>query len=95
MRVLSLDLRIPNDRMVNFSVWSGPGTPDGHLKLIIKVLLPTKNNMNGGSKYHHEDIKWTGTDKSRRQAIIAFLSRNKDKEMDIKQAMYYVRNLFI
>lgn len=81
--------------LINFSVWNGIAAPDGHIKLVLKVTLPPEQGMMGPSKYHREDIPWDGTDKGLRQNIIAFLSRGRDKEFDIKRAMYHVKNLFI
>lgn len=95
MRMLSLDKTISGSRLVNFSVWNGIAAPEGHIKLVIKVTLPPEKGMMGASKYHREDIKWNGTDKNLRENIIAFLSRNKDKDFDVKAAMYHIRNLFI
>lgn len=95
MRVLSLDMRMNGNTLINFSVWNGIAAPEGHLKFIIKVTLPPENGMMGESKYHREDIKWNGADKGLRENIIAFLSRNKDREFDIRRAMYQIRNIFV
>lgn len=94
MRLLNVDQR-GGDNLINFSVWSGIASPDGHVKMVIKVILPPKNGMIGESKYHREDVRWDGTPKGFRQAIIAFLSRGSDKEFDVKQAMYLLKNLFV
>ncbi len=93
--MLSLDLKGQNNKLINFSVWNGIAAPEGHIKLVLKVTLPPEKGMMGASKYHREDIKWNGTDKGLRQNIIAFLSRWKDKEFDIRQAMYQLRNIFV
>lgn len=95
MRILSLDQRMSDNTLVNFSVWNGVSAPDGHIKLVLKVILPPEKGMMGESKYHREDVPWNGTDKGLRKNIIAFLSRSNDKEMDIKRAMHHVKNLFI
>lgn len=97
MRMLSLDLRGPSNKLINFSVWNGIAAPEGHVKIIIKVTLPPDKGMMGESKYHREDIKWDGTDKGLRQNIIAFLSQGKtrDREFDIRQASYKLFNLFV
>lgn len=93
--MLSLDLKGQNNKLINFSVWNGIAAPEGHIKLVLKVTLPPEKGMMGVSKYHREDIKWNGTDKGLRQNIIAFLSKWKDKEFDIRQAMYQLRNIFV
>lgn len=95
MRVLSLDLRGQGGRLINFAVWNGISSPQGHLKMTIKVILPPKNGMIGDTKYHNEDIKWNGTDKDLRRAILHFLSKWDDKEFDIRNAMYSVKQLFV
>jgi hypothetical protein len=95
MRILSLDQRGQSGKIINFSVWSGIASPEGHIKMILKVTMPPRNGMIGESKYHREDIKWNGTDKDLRQSIISFLSQGKNKEFDIKQAMYQLKNLFV
>lgn len=94
MRLFSLDQSM-QDTLINFSVWEGISAPDGHLKLVLKVTPPPEKGMMGISKYHRENIKWNGTRKSLRQAILTFLSSGAGKESDIKQAMFYVKNLFI
>ncbi len=93
--MLSLDLRGQGERLINFSVWNGAAAPNGHISLILKVTLPPSNGMIGESKYHHEDIKWDGSDKGLRQNIIMFTSKWRDKEFDIRNAMYQVRKLFV
>lgn len=95
MRILSIDLRGQEGRLINFAVWNGIAAPQGHLKMTIKVTLPPKNGMIGDSKYHHEDVKWNGTDKDIRRAILHFLSKWDDKEFDIRNAMYSVKIMFV
>lgn len=94
MRMLSLDLRGQGGRLINFAVWNGIAAPDGHLKMTIKVILPAKNGMIGDVKYHDENIKWSGTDKDIRRAVLHFLSKWNDKEFDIRNAMHSVKNIF-
>lgn len=95
MRMLSLDRSMAGNTLINFSVWNGISAPEGHLKIVIKVTLPPDKGMMGDSKYHREDIRWNGTDKGLRQAILHFLSKGEGKEFDIKRAMYHVKQLFI
>lgn len=95
MRLLSLDQTAPGNILINFSVWNGIAAPEGHLKLVIKVILPPEKGMMGPTKLHREDIKWSGSRKGVRWAIIDFLSRTAGKEKDIKDAMEYVSYIFI
>lgn len=97
MRMISIDLRGQEGKLINFSVWNGIAAPEGHIKLVLKVTLPPEKGMMGTSKYHREDVKWDGTDKGLRQNILAFLSRGKarDNEFDIRQASYKLFNLFV
>lgn len=95
MRLLSLDQTAPGNILINFSVWNGIAAPEGHLKMVIKVTLPPEKGMMGPSKFHREDIKWSGSRKGVRLAILDFFAKSAGKEKDIKDAMEYVSHMFI
>lgn len=95
MRIISHDETAPGGVLINLGVWTGISAPEGHLKFVIKVILPPEQGMMGTPKYHSENIKWSGTRKGIRLALLDFLSKGPGKEKDIHEAMVYLLQTFL
>ncbi len=86
---------MPGGILLNLSVWSGISAPMGHLKIVLKVTMPPNKGMMGDSFYHRKDIKWSGTRRSMRKALVEFLSNTAGTEKDMAVAINYIKETFI